>query len=54
MNRSEYTANQFLAQTVKRQNYLVQREQTSISVAAVFVLVFGAVGFMLSVAYFAS
>jgi hypothetical protein len=53
-NRSEFQANQFLAQTVKRHNFKVSKNETTISTAAWFVLIFGAIGFLLSIAYFAN
>lgn len=50
-NRSEFTANQFLSGQQKRYNKRLDRKNTP-SNLAVFVLVFGAIGFMLSIAYF--
>jgi hypothetical protein len=51
-NRSEFTASQQLQATIKRHNSKVSKNETTISTAAWFVLIFGAIGFMLSVAYF--
>ena len=53
-NRSEFQANQFLAQTVKRHNFKVSKNESTISTIAWFVLIFGTVGFMMSIAYFSS
>lgn len=50
-NRSESVANQFLSGQQKRYNKQLDRKNT-ISGLAVFVLVFGAIGFLFTVAYF--
>ena len=51
-NRSELTANEFLSGQQKRYNKRLDRKNTP-SNLAVFVLVFGAIGFLLTIAFFA-
>lgn len=50
-NRSESAANQFLAGQQKRYNKHLDRKNT-VSNFSIFVLVFGAIGFMLVVSFF--
>lgn len=50
-NRSEFQANQFLSGQQKRYNNHLERKNT-ISSFSLFVLVFGAIGFMLTVSFF--
>jgi hypothetical protein len=52
-NRSEFTASQQLQSTIKRHNFKVSKNETKQSTVAWFVLIFGAVGYLLSIAYFA-
>jgi hypothetical protein len=51
-NRSELIANQFLSGQQKRYNNRLERKNT-VSGLAWFILVFGLVGYFLSVAFFA-
>ena len=53
MNKSEYEANRFLAQSTKRYNSSISKKENTIPGFAGFVAVFWAIGFLLSVAYFA-
>jgi hypothetical protein len=52
-NRSEFTTSQQLQATIKRHNFKVSKNESKPSTAAWFVLIFGAVGYLLSIAYFA-
>ena len=51
-NRSELAANQFLAAQQKRYNKKLDRKNT-VSGLAWFILVFGLIGYFLSIAFFA-
>lgn len=51
-NRSEFTANQFLSGQQKRYNKKLERKNT-ISNLALFVLVFGAIAYLLVISFFA-
>lgn len=51
-NRSELAANQFLAGQQKRYNKRLDRKNTP-SNLALFVLVFGAIGYLLVISFFA-
>lgn len=51
-NRSEFQAHQFLSGQQKRYNKKIERKNTP-SNLALFVLVFGAIAYLLSIAYFA-
>lgn len=50
-NRSEFTANQFLSGQQRRYNKQIERKNNP-SNFAFFVLVLGAIGFMLAVSFF--
>lgn len=50
-NRSESAANQFLAGQQKHYNKRLDRKNT-VSNFSIFVLVFGAIGFMFTLAFF--
>lgn len=52
-NRSEYTANIQLVNTSTFSRGVSAKRKSSVSAVAVFVLVFGAIGFILAVAFFA-
>ena len=51
-NRSEFTANQFLSGQQMRYNKRLDRKNTP-SNLALFVLIFGAIGFLLAISFFA-
>jgi proteasome assembly chaperone (PAC2) family protein len=51
-NRSEYVTSQQLQATIKRHNFKVSKNKTTISGFAILILVFGAIGFMLAIAFF--
>jgi hypothetical protein len=53
-NRSEFTASQQLQATIKHHNFKVSKNETKPSIVAWFILIFGAVGYLLSLAYFAN
>jgi hypothetical protein len=53
VNRSEYVASQQLQNTIKRHNFKVSKNEASISGLAWFVLIFGAIGYLLTIAFFA-
>jgi hypothetical protein len=53
-NRSEFTASQQLQATIKRHNFKVSKNESKPSTVAWFVLIFGAIGYLLTIAYFAN